>query len=48
MAVAAGEPDPKKKRKQHQKAMRDVVEKEWDKVRNKKIKKLLEEGPEKK
>lgn len=48
MAVAAGEPDPKEKRKKHQKAMRDVVEKEWDKTRNKKIKKFLEEGPEKK
>lgn len=48
MALAAGEPDPKKKREAHKKAMRDVVEKKWETDRNAKIKKLLEDGPEKK
>lgn len=49
MAIAGGknvdENDPIKRRKEHQKAMRDVVEKAWDAARNKKIKNLLENGP---
>lgn len=50
MALAGGknvdDRDPKKAREKHQKAMREVVEKAWDKTRNDKIKKLLEDGPE--